>query len=247
MNQLLTKLPLIQKNSIMKKLFLIPVFFVVFYSTNYAQTTIDSTGVKLIIKAINNQTEMLKDSIKTKVVKCNAPSLKPNGTVTDILVFLPAALFLLIFISTFIKLKRDNVKLSDFLIDKDAKIAIKKEETAVATVNAKAAEATADAIKANAPAFLAAGAVPPQVQQPGPVKKDINQGAEGDGQSTSRLVAFISGITSVGLAACITSFYFYRVFLGDTAVDISALSTVLYGLGLGTIPYGFNKIANAVK
>jgi hypothetical protein len=204
-------------------------------------------GNKPIIMAIDNQTKLIKDSIIAKVAKVNTVVVKPSVVIADLIIFLPVSLFLSILIIVLFKLKKDGVKLSDFLIDKDVKVAIKKEEATAITANSNAIIATANAIKANAAAFAAANAAPQEIPSPIATDAGNNSNAEKHDQSTSRLVAFISGITSVALATCITSFYFYRSFLGDTNVSIGNLATVLYGLGLGIIPYGFNKIAGALK
>jgi hypothetical protein len=198
-------------------------------------------------KAIDNQIKLLKDSVVLVIKNGKITPLKTNETVADFITFLPIALFLFILISTLIKLKKDNVKLSDFLIDKDTQVAIKKEEANVATANARFVEAKANAIRTNPQAFANANLTLEALDPPTPANPQEDPNTDKKEQSTSRLVAFISGITSVALAACITSFYFYRSFLGDTDVSIGNLATVLYGLGLGVLPYGFNKIANALK
>jgi hypothetical protein len=237
----------------MKRIFGLIIFLCTTVNSN-AQTLDSASAARIvdkankpIVNAIENQTRLLKDSVVSVINKDNVTSLKANNTVANFIVFLPVVLFLFILITTLVKLKKDNVKLSNFLSDKDASIAIKKEEAAVTIANSKAIEATASAIKANAPAFIAANTVPQEIPSTNPVSLNDDKTSIKQEQSTSRLIAFISGITSVALASCITSFYFYRSFLGESNVSIGNLATVLYGLGLGVIPYGFNKIANALK
>lgn len=65
-------------------------------------------------------------------------------------------------------------------------------------------------------------------------------------QSVSRFIAFLSGVTTVAIAACATTFYMYETFTNQN-VDLSKLTTVLFGLGIGVLPYGFNKASSAVK
>ena len=165
-------------------------------------------------------------TVNASVSKANLPTISGSKTIEDIISFLPVAFFLLITSTIFIKLRKDGVKLSDILIDKEAAQEKRKTDAsvAIATVNAG---------------------------QPAPVpaaQTDSQTTANPEqSQSTSRLIAFICGITSVALACCITSYYFYKSFTGTEQVDLGNLSNVLFGLGLGVVPYGFNKIAAALK
>lgn len=182
---------------------------------------------KPLVSAIENQTKILKDSLAPALAKAKPAITKPNKTVQDIITFLPVAFFLFLLLTVFIKLKKDGIKLSDILIDKEtAQERIKSNTTvAVAAVNAGQ--------PAPAPVPQAAPGQPNDPNAPG--------------QSTSRLIAFICGITSIALACCITTYYFYQSFTGDGKVELGNLTNVLYGLGLGVLPYGFNKIAAALK
>lgn len=220
------------------------IIFAQILDTNAIKKIVDR-GNKSIVIAIEGQTRKIQDAILPKVTQVKVIGFQSNSTIADFITFLPVLLFLLILIVVLFKLKKDNVKLSDFLIDKDIKVALKKEETTIATANANATIAAANAIKSNVAAFIAANVAPQEI--PLPATPANNLGSDKQEQSTSRLLAFVSGLTTVGLATCITSFYFYRSFLGDANTNLGNLSTVIYGLGLGVIPYGFNKIANALK
>jgi len=214
--------------------------------------SVDSGTVERIVQKENKQivgaiSKLLKDSALAGTTQAKTTALKPNQTTADIISFMPIILFLFIIFTILVKLKKDNVKLSDFFIDKDAKIANKKEEANIAVANANANTAAANAINANAPAYIAAKVPPQDVPVSGVAIANASQADASTEQSTSRLVVFISSITSVALACCIGTFYFYRSFLGESNVNLGNLSSVLYGLGLGVIPYGFNKVANAIK
>ena len=66
--------------------------------------------------------------------------------------------------------------------------------------------------------------------------------------STSRFIVFVTGLTGLILGSSITTFFIYQYFIDPTKpADISNLSTVIFGLGIGVIPYGFNKIASGIK
>ncbi len=210
-------------------------------------TRILEKGNKQIVSAISNQTKELKDSILAPLSQANKASLKPNKAMANLITLLPAIFFALIITIVVVKLRRDNVKLSDFLIDKETQISLKKELSRIAEANSSATIAAANAIRANAPAYAAANIAPPEIPAP-PVNQDTNTKPDtSKEQSTSRLIAFISGLTSVAIAVCIATFYFYKSFLGEANVSVGNLANILYGLGLGVIPYGFNKISSALK
>jgi hypothetical protein len=60
-------------------------------------------------------------------------------------------------------------------------------------------------------------------------------------KSTSRLIAFISGLISVGLGSCLCSFWMYNYLTKDVYLDMSSVTNVLLALGLGVVPYAVNK------
>ncbi len=176
----------------------------------------------------NNKPASGAAQITTGNTSVSKPNLSASGskTIEDIISFLPVAFFLLITSTVFIKLRKDGVKLSDVLIDKEAVQEKRKTDASVAIA----------AVNAGQP--VAAPAAPTDNQTTANPEQS---------QSTSRLIAFICGITSIALACCITSYYFYKSFTGTEKVDLGNLSNVLFGLGLGVIPYGFNKVAAALK
>ncbi len=80
-----------------------------------------------------------------------------------------------------------------------------------------------------------AGALPQANQQPLPA-------------STSRVIAFLTGVTALIMGVCICTFYMYQFFSDPaTTINISNLTNVIWGLGIGVVPYGFNKVSAAVK
>ncbi|WP_428328737.1 hypothetical protein [Mucilaginibacter sp.] len=67
-------------------------------------------------------------------------------------------------------------------------------------------------------------------------------------QSVSRFIAFLTGLVALLTGVCLTTFFMYTYFGNpNKTVDLSNLSTVIWGLGIGVLPYGFNKAAAAVK
>ncbi len=67
-------------------------------------------------------------------------------------------------------------------------------------------------------------------------------------QSTSRAIAFLTGLVALTIGVCLSTFYMYCYFKDPAKpADLSNLTTVIYGLGIGVLPYGFNKASSALK
>jgi uncharacterized membrane protein len=200
-------------------------FFTILIALSGMTTSLAQTGDSSISnnKPVSGETQTKPGNSSDD--KTNSETTSSSKTIENIISFLPVAFFLLITSTIFLKLRKDGVKLSEILIDKEtAQERIKSNEAvAIAAVNAGP---------------LAAGVA---AQTPS------NQTTDNPEKSTSRLIAFLCGITSIALACCITTYYFYKSFTQTGDVSISSLSNVLYGLGLGVIPYGFNKVAAALK
>ena len=61
-------------------------------------------------------------------------------------------------------------------------------------------------------------------------------------RSASRLVLFLSGITAILIAVCITTYYLYYSLCCGKAPELDGLISVLLTLGIGVIPYAVNKV-----
>jgi len=67
-------------------------------------------------------------------------------------------------------------------------------------------------------------------------------------QSTSRFIAFLTGLVALTIGICLTTFFIYQYFNNpDKPADLSNLTSVIWGLGIGVLPYGFNKGSAALK
>lgn len=69
-------------------------------------------------------------------------------------------------------------------------------------------------------------------------------------RSASRLILFLSGITSLTLAACITSFYFYmNIYCIDCehALGLDDFTNILLALGIGVVPYATNQVKKGIS
>lgn len=221
-------------------------------STVCSAQAADSATISRIIernnKSLLNAVQTQNKPVTDTTAKNGNINVKPATTVgskavQDIITFLPVAFFSVLVSMIFFKLRKDGVKLSEILIDKEA---VAERKKAAAATAAKTLETKADVIKSNPQAFTS----PDQVTAATDALNQPVTDTEADtqkSQSTSRLIVFICGITSIALACCICTFYFYKSFTGTEKVDLGNLTNVLYGLGLGVLPYGFNKIAAALK
>jgi hypothetical protein len=66
-------------------------------------------------------------------------------------------------------------------------------------------------------------------------------------KSTSRIIAFFSGMAAIVISLAATSYFFYMFLKTGKAPEIDKLFDILLGLGIGVIPYSFNKMADAIK
>lgn len=66
-------------------------------------------------------------------------------------------------------------------------------------------------------------------------------------KSSSRYIAFITSALTWVIALSLSCFFMYQYIKGNKAPELSGLSSVLLALGIGVVPYAFNKVSNAVK
>lgn len=84
-----------------------------------------------------------------------------------------------------------------------------------------------------------------------PVKKEKD--ASGNPTSTekrsaSRFILFLTGVVTLVLTSCFTTYYFFmKIYTvgGPQDLDLSGFTNVLLALGIGVIPYSVNQVKNA--
>ena len=59
--------------------------------------------------------------------------------------------------------------------------------------------------------------------------------------SSSRLIAFMSGVSAITIAISTVTFYFFCVMSGRTIPEMKNLWEVVFGLGIGVVPYTANR------
>ncbi|UZT96797.1 hypothetical protein ODZ84_16440 [Chryseobacterium fluminis] len=155
----------------------------------------------------------------------------------EFIAFIPVILYFLILFLVFWKLRRDQVTLKELLLDKDVVMEVEKQQ-------AKQAQETVRIVAKLDP--ITAGTYVNNFK-----KNEVSSEEEANPkqtQSISRLLAFISGLISVGLACTIITFYMWSYFNKNIPKpELNELLTVLLSLGVGVIPYAFNKVGNALK
>ena len=65
--------------------------------------------------------------------------------------------------------------------------------------------------------------------------------------SVSRIIVFLSGLTTLAVVVCFVSYNAYCMIKGQPLPDFKNLFEIITGLGLGVVPYGFNKLTSTTK
>lgn len=66
-------------------------------------------------------------------------------------------------------------------------------------------------------------------------------------QSSSRLIGFISGLTSIIIAISMVTYFFYTYYKTGEVPNLDDITNIILSLGIGVTPYAINKITDAVK
>lgn len=158
--------------------------------------------------------------------------------------FSPILLFVLLIIIIFWKLNKEEYKIGDALKE-NITIEVSEDNPAIAEKPKPASTGVPEPVPVPVPA-------PVPVPVPVPTQPIANTVTATpfvprtiQPKSTSRLIAFISGIVSVGIASSLCSFWMYNYFKGYQNIDLTHLSNVLLALGIGVIPYAVNKISTS--
>jgi small-conductance mechanosensitive channel len=66
-------------------------------------------------------------------------------------------------------------------------------------------------------------------------------------KSSSRYIAFITSALTWIIVLCLSCFFIYQYMKTNKAPELTGLSTVMLALGIGVVPYAFNKVSAAMK
>jgi len=192
-----------------------------FAASIVASAQIDTVTAKRVDQ-LSTKVSDLKKSIDTILTKIEQP-VKPSppyslDTAEKLYVFLPIVLFLILF---FIMLRR--LRLSGFNFAKamegDTPIAIDKINPAATPGNTQPSTISVSQVDVNGDPVMP--------------------------KSSSRLLAFFSGMAALTVALCLVSYYVYFGIRGTNAPSMDGLLEAVLGLGIGIVPYAMNKITQS--
>lgn len=218
----------------MKKLLLFLALVFIISSRTYAveiSLSTDTTISKAKVAAMENTIQNLKSSIGTLAstnAKAEIGKSKPIdlGFLQWLIIWMPVLLFLLLFLYLLTRLRKEGFLLADAL---SSCLPIE-----VANVN----PVVNGIITISAPAVPANSSTSPDPKNMMLLR------------SSSRLIAFMSGLTAIVISVTLMTFYFYDVLSGTNTSQTTYLDSVwkiIAGLGIGVLPYGFNMIKEAQK
>lgn len=207
------------------KLFLL-LIVLLFIGMSYGQTTatapVDNKSVTTDVKTTEKITasglpEVVKESNSTTKQTSNIPTEKVLTRPQKALILLPVILFFLCLFITFLFAKKSGVDFRQAFYN-EAPVEITK-QTGSQTNTAETIQVTA------------------LDEQGKPIFRP----------SVSRIIVFLSGLTTLAVVVCFVSYNAYCMIRGIVLPDFKNLFEIIVGLGLGVVPYGFNKITATTK
>lgn len=208
--------------------------FLLSFSPSFATSdTLLTEHSKLLQSHSKNLTELKSgiDSLKMAIDKSTSKSKEhPLVFLEWVLVFSPFLLFLIIWLA--IKKKLNGFNLNEALSEAELpKTIIRNPDYSVSNMLQLAANAnTAQTIGTLLPPTI-------EITAPNMVYT----------KSSSRYIAFITSALSWLIVLCLSTFYMYQFLRNGIAPDLGGFSSVLLSMGIGVVPYAFNKMSNAVK
>ncbi|QNA46046.1 hypothetical protein [Lacibacter sediminis] len=192
------------------------------------------------IQEIKKTTDVLKKNIDTVGKAVAQLDKKFSTTVTDcanceigfmqwVLIFSPVLIFMIVLLAI-------RKKMKDF----DLKEALSETELPKKIIPNP--EYTAEKIKSLAENPIAAGLLTTLL----PATLEVTASDEPT-KSSSRYIAFITSSLTWVLALCLTCFFIYQYIKSNEAPTLTGLSSVLLALGIGVVPYAFNKVSKALE
>ncbi|MCW3093367.1 MAG: hypothetical protein JWP81_4436 [Ferruginibacter sp.] len=174
--------------------------------------------------ALNNLAK--KDSIPDKACNCCKPHEKTAPNFGEwLLIAVPVVIFLIIFYSIG---KAEGFKFNDALTESDQTQQTKQNP-----------QYTIENLKELKDTPNLSIVLPPTIQ--------VTPGEATYRPSISRYIAFITSLFALIIALSMSSFFIYHYISTGCPPDLGALSTILIALGVGMVPYAFNKVSTAIK
>jgi hypothetical protein len=187
--------------------------------------TTSKTATQTAIGNVPAQAAIGTSSPQTAAAAVPKPENAFHDYGTWLLTLLPVILAVSAFSFFLSWLKRENYNLSDALSGCDPVTLVNKTTTSMTPP-------------------VPASPAPPATQQPAAIPGQSTEVASSTDvlpRSTSRLIAFLTGITAIICALSFLSLFIYAHLSGtDGQLQFDGIWKIMAGLGVGTIPYGFN-------
>lgn len=213
------------KTYILSAVFIFMVLMIKAQPADTATAIITSAATKPGASNINVNVGDTSNYIKTAFAKKdNTDEEKEVSGMEWLLVFSPMLIFLVISISLRSILK--GFGLRDALQD--------NEQSKKTILNPEYTSANLQALAAN-PAMTAL--LTPTIQ--------ISDGVYA--KSSSRYIALITSTVTWAIGLCLTSYFIYAYIKTGKAPELNKLTDIVLTLGIGVVPYVFNKVSEAVR
>lgn len=205
-----------------------------------AQITVDTAQLGLLLRATANLNQDVKNlTVRTDTLTRRVDKdLKPGTCVfcqsklsagERWLVSVPLLLFIIASFYILTRLRQEGYRISDALKENYTVDIAKTPEAVTAQLDTQREVKAGGAEATN----LAAAADTPTTEiRP---------------QSTSRLIAFFAGMAAIIMSVSAVTFFFYVYLRTGQEPKFDSLWNVVLGLGVGVIPYAFNRIADALN
>ena len=187
-------------------------------------------GITKTVNILKPQVDTIKTYITTPKEKSDKDCISCHiGFVEWILILSPIWIFLIALLAIRKKLK--DFSLKDALTEPELpKKTIPNPEYTALNINGLATNA---AINGMLPTLL-----PPTIEV---------TSSDEPPKSSSRYIAFITSALTWIIVLCLTCFFIYQYIKTGKAPEFTGLSSVLLALGIGVVPYAFNKISKAIE
>jgi hypothetical protein len=225
----------------MKKLFIIYLLFPLLTSgqTPDGQSLVDTARIGAVIRTTAGLSQDVKelkvrtDTLTKRVDKVLKPEtgvfFQPKlGRGESWLVAMPLLLFIAASLYVLVRLRREGYRISDALKENYTVDVAKTPEAFTAQLDVQKELKSEEAVTAS---LNSATDTPATQIRP---------------QSTSRLIVFFSGMAAIIISISAITFFFYVYLRTGKEPEFENLWNIMLGLGVGVVPYAFNRISDAI-
>lgn len=187
------------------------------------------TTLSQSVSALATRTDTLTKRVDKALKSVSCTFCQPElGNGERLLVIMPLLLFIIASFYILTRLRLEGYKLSDALKENYV-VDVSKTTEGVAAQMELQKEMEAQGLAGAAPAGTA------------------NTPTEVRPQSTSRLIVFFTGMSAIIISVSAVSFFFYVYLRTGQEPEFESLWNVVLGLGVGVVPYAFNRVSDALN